>query len=333
MIHYNTREDNNKMKQYLKERKINLIDDLIKNKNFDVNAPLNNLNQPPLFHFVHMILTHVFIGNVDFEIIKLLVESKADVNYISNGFNVLTLMYKHNISILKTTNIIKLLLVNKANHISSIKNNALEYAINSSLWLYNTSTEHLKCSYSIEPLKLLLKYGVTFNESIFNCYSDHFSNHRINTTKLLLDNVCPSTNSSLKHMFTNINSLQRVCNLGCLTAVKQLITNDSHIDKVYKRVILYGTEEILHNVSLLEIVLRHIDILNSPKSDSAQYNFNDLDNYVEIATLLINYGANTNKILPGTPLRNIVIVRNDTIKAHLLDYVPKVLVNIIMDYY
>jgi hypothetical protein len=305
MDHHNTIEDDNRMKNYLRKRDIESIDKLIKNKNYDVNIPLNRSNTPILFHFIHMILTQCneSISDVEFKIIKLIIESKANINHITGRFNALTLIYKKDRPVYETERIIKLLLENKAVHNPSTKNSALKYAVNSK---------------EIEYVELLLTHGITFDSSIFGSYCNHFNKHKVTITKLLLDHIDPTI--SLKKVFKDVNSLRNLCNMGCLNAVKQLIVEEKNIDKLYHRVRLYGTETFVYDASLIKIVNIHL---------SRKKVHND---YVEIAKVLINYGADTNKISRNGIIEKCVMERNNIISECLLKYFPKVLVNIIICY-
>jgi ankyrin repeat protein len=320
MIH-NTKEDIYAMKGFLRKRNVDSINNLIKRKKFNVNAPLSGSRCLILFHFIQMIIIHQDkpIGDVEFKIVKLIVESKADINYINDGFNVLTIIHKFNRDIDETKNIIKLLLDNKANNYDSeLKQSALDYAVKSK---------------NLQSIRLLLENGVVPNETIFGRYKNHFYYDNLLITKLLLEYM-PSE-FLFKSTINDKKLLVRTCNLGCLTATKQIIKNEIDINQTYISSLFFERHTVVFCATLIKIVMRNIRGFKKSNDDIRKNilgDGKDLSNYIEIAKLLIDYGIDTTDVKLNKTIRSYVIERKNTLVEYLLNHVPKVLAILITSY-
>jgi hypothetical protein len=321
---HNTKENINAMKIFLRKRNIELISGLINNKKFNVNLPLNGSKHPTLFHFIYMILNQheKSIGDQEFEIVKLIIEAKADVNYISNGLNVLTMIYKFKRNINETENIIKLLLDNKADNYNPLLNrSALDYAVKSDCW---------------RSVKLLLKNGIIPDETIFNKYRYHFAYNKGPVTKLLIEYM-PS-NILLKDIFANRFECDELlcgaCNMGCLNAVKQLIKYYISCC-IHQQICTFITINTVTNLSLLEIVMLNINEIET-STDQTRKNIlgdgKDLDNYIEIAKLLVDHAPYTTKTKSNKLIHSYAVKRKNALNKYLLIHFPKVLINMILKY-
>jgi ankyrin repeat protein len=314
------------MRSFLKKRNIKSINDLIKNKKFSVNAPINGDEQHVLFHFIRMILTQheKTIEHKEFEIVKLIIDSKANINYISNGFNVLTMMCNSTKNINEKEKIIKLLLYSKAdNYHSLLKHSAMNYAVESDCW---------------KSVKLLLKNGIIPDETDVTKHVNRWSRFNVPITKLLYEYtpfeiLFKIMNKTQKN---KIQILHGACNIGCLNVVKQLIEYD--IYSIYitcTATLTFLTHEHVVHKSMLEIVILNIKAIktsNDQTRKSILGDGKDLNNYIEIAKLLIDYGACDATIESNTIIHSYAIKRKNTTDGQLLLYFPKVLVNMIIEY-
>jgi ankyrin repeat protein len=324
---HNTRENVNVMKSFLRNRNIKSISDLIKNKKINVNAPLNGAGHPTLFHYIYMILTQheKTIEHKEFEIVKLIIKGKANINYINNGFNVLTMMCNSKRNIDEKENIIKLLLHNKAdNYHPLLKHSALSHAVKSDCW---------------RSVKLLLKHGVIPDETILTEHINRLGYYNASITKLLyeyspFDILFKVMDNS---QYTIVSLLYGACNMGCLNAVRKLIECDiySVCSDVCEKISLFITYNLIENTSMLEIVMLNIKTIktsNDQTRKSILGDGKDLNNYIEIAKLLIDYGAYTIKIKSNEIISSHANKRKNIIDEQLLLYFPKVLVNLIIGY-
>jgi hypothetical protein len=310
-------EDKRKMKSILRQRKIKLIDDLIKNKRFDVNVPLNKLNHPTLFHFMLMILTQ-HDRKIEFRIMESIIEGKANINYVNDGLDVLTLIYKHKKNI-EAENIIELLLKNKANNYNlGLKKSALDYAVESG------------CGRSI---RLLLKNGVVPNETIFDKYNGYLFYDNIHITKLLFEYMPDDFLFKKKFTFCVLGC---AIVIGCLNVFRRYVIHGViNVNIACRSSWLFVTPNIIKNKTPLEIVLLNIkEIKKSP--DNPRCNIlgdgKDLNNYIEIAKSLIDYGGDTNEIKLDETISSYAISRKNTVTDCLFKYFPKVLMDIIICY-
>jgi hypothetical protein len=346
----------NNMIQYLDQRDIKSIEHLIKNENFNVNHKsfvLMKSNkfqyQPLLFYFVHTLTTEpsVFYGvyRVDFEIIKLIVDCKADINYVSEGFNVLSLICQHawNYTV---NEVVQLLLDNKID----ANNSLLNYPVIN----YAANRHNFGC------VELLLKNSVPIDETVFTSYTGHFNFLNMNMTKLLFDHM-PEENtwftkkefeelyckfkkidydkSELKDCYTHkifdvsySTFLLHLCNMGCLKLFKQLINRRATIDleRRHDHISIYTDQHIWkivrYDLTLFKVVLLNIHLCRD----------NNLNNYIEIAKILIDNGADTIKriqsVNPVESIETYVVERKHIINDNLLLYLPNVLVNMVCSY-
>jgi hypothetical protein len=301
---------------YLKNRDITSINELIKN-NFDVNVPLCRRGKPVLFHFIHMILSHAkIIGNKEFEIIKLIIENKADVNYVNGRFNALSLIYKFNRNFDETKNIIKLLLDSKANNYDPLlKKTALDYALDYKDW---------------RSVKLLLTNGVIPIASTFDRYIHHINYDNGPIVKLLFE----YTPFNVLNNFNKVQLPYLACNLGCLNIVRRLIDTCININQNSYIIKLFMNNVIIRDKSLFELVNLNIKEINSNYSLRGNIlgDGKDLYNYIEISKLFIDHCAVTTKDKLEDIVQSYIDKRKNTIIDQLLLYIPKVLVNVILNY-
>jgi ankyrin repeat protein len=292
-----------------------------------VNLPLNKSNHHTLFHFIHLILTQheKTIGDQEFEIVKLIIEAKANVNYINNGLNVLTMIYIFRRNINETENIIKLLLDNKTDNYNPLLNHsALDYAVKSDCW---------------RSVKLLLKNGVIPDETIFSKYNDHFLYHKGPITKLLIE--CMPSEILFNNIFIDKikdgSLLCIACNIGCANASRRLLESDTYYGcGIYNRLSTFVTHNIVDQQTLLKIVMLNIKDIET-STDQSRKNIlgdgKDLSNYIEIAKLLIDYGACIEESELNEIVHSHAIKRKNIINEYLSLHFPKVLVDVIIEYY
>jgi hypothetical protein len=273
-----------------------------------------------------------------FKMVKLLIDYGANVNYIWNGKNLLSIMCNSHRDSDETLNIIKLLLDNKAEaDNSSLRHPAITYAA---------------CMNNHKVFKLLLENKVKITSRTINYYKywfdNDYANDYSNITKLLLEHIYPEI---LPQVFLQRarDVILMMCNYGCLNGFKQIITILPNLKEecmyyLCDDIILfmsghdtfcdYGPEWV-SELTLLEIVIMNINIFEDYDC-SCRNNIlgdgKDLNNYIEIAKILIDLGADTNIEKMPTVLVPYIMEAKNTLRGYLLDFLSKVLVDMVINY-
>jgi ankyrin repeat protein len=325
LLYYIITTDDNEMIKHLNNRDINSINKLLKS-GYNVNVPVNIFGHPTLFFFIKLITrSDAPIESKEYDIVKLIIDHKADVNYIKNGKNVLSLMCSIHNNKDSTIKIIQLLLDKKTDNNNPLLNRtALDCAINAK----NT-----------DVVRLLLNNKITINNATFDRYEHHFAFYNRDITKLLLEHMSPKI--LLRNIFQHGDILMDVCNLGCLNAFKQLFHKKINMDRRYT-IVTFVDGCSWYRVTLLEIVLLNINAFNRICLSSDK----DFNNYIEIAKILVlrTSELKSEHFLDYCVLRMkpfCVVKLDDTLRSiikeitnpPLLTFFPMVLVNIINEYY
>jgi hypothetical protein len=330
------------LESHLNHSNLQGLEDLLNYKKININGLVSKYRTSPLYHFICNI-TKIYnsITKDDYEIVKLLINHNADVNYIWRRKNVLSLLCNSHGNTSNRIDIIQLLLDNKISaNDPSLKYPVIKYAIDTNNW---------------KIVKLLLKNKIEISHSAISQYN-HWTDHEYSVmTKLLLEYISPNILPFIIS-YSKWNVLLILCNYGCLNNFKHLMFNPdlfkslfgeefnanyvyiSDFD-IYPFMRLHTCDarisKYFFHSSLLRIVTVNIhefknynchcrnDILGDGK---------DLNNYIEIAKILIILGADVHNIEIPDVLKLYIIEVKNTLCEYLLHFLPKVLVNVIIDY-
>jgi hypothetical protein len=322
---------------------LNGLKDLLNSKN--INSPVSKFGDPPLYHFISYITNKGFsFAYAGYSIIKVLIDHKADINYVRDGKNVLSILCNsRDDSVLK---MIKLLLENKIQTDGLLlEYPAIKYAIDTN---------------NVKIVKLLLENNIKITYCAIKCYDFWCNDNYSIMTKMLLEHT-PTNFLPFIFLRSYHDVLPVVCNYGCLNIFKQITIPDEATSSLFSlffdREIDYpyfpnkhvypfmgnhekycnfmtNRKQSISNSSLLEIV-----ILNISGFDGMCYcrvnmlgDKKDLNDYIEMAKILINLGANTNIVKIPTVLIPYITEVKNTLCRYLLDFFPKVLVDIVINY-
>jgi hypothetical protein len=288
-----------------------------------------------LFNFINTITasnSSIDISLEELKNVESLLNNETNINYMSNGLNLLSLICRSKMYSPNTIKIAELLIEKKINVNDPLLNPLpIESAIKKN---------------RLSLVQLLLENKAQINEFVFNNHIKHFSILRRPLTKLLLEYM--PKNRILKIMFNYNNFLMYTCNLGCLIAFKELVHNNIDVDKIYNGVEVF----LMHsfnaqfgfypysepmNLTLLQIVMLNVNNYDNQlemfewKKNILGHN-KDLNNYIEIAKILINLGANLEDIELNKIIKLHIIDNKNKIIDWLLLFFPRVLTIMITNY-
>jgi hypothetical protein len=326
------------LESYLNYGNLKGLRDLLNSNEIKINGLISKYRTSPLYHFIcNITKNEVFIVKNDIDIVKLLIDHGADVNYIWKKKNVLSLLCNCRDDSAETVDMIKLLLDNKIdNDNPSLRQPAITYAI-------NTNNSNV--------VKLLVENKIEIKYHTISCYNRWFDEDYSIVTKILLEYTPPEI---LTMILSNVRSdiLLTICNYGCLNIFKKIIYTPNlfslifgdEIDLDYEfdpvKIFMEQHDCWLVSGNIIESTLLKTVILNINEFKDYECwcrknilgDGKDLNNYIEIAKILIILGADTYNIEIPDVLKSYVAEIKNTLCEYLLHFVPKVLVNMITDY-
>jgi hypothetical protein len=334
------------LESYLDNHNLQGLKDLLNYNKIKINGLMGKYRAAPLYHFICNITKyHVCVSKNEFDIVKLLIDYNANVNYIWRKKNVLSLLCNSTDASGETLNIIKLLLDNKIdNYNCSLKYPAMKYAIDKNNW---------------KTVRSLLENGIEILPSVISSYKHFFNDKTPFMTKLLLEYLPPKILATVYPQHNNIMPIA-LCDYGCLNIFRQLVSTPDlltlnfnkkfNINHTFHFIDPMATPfMLLHNCglsqkfrgdfTLIEIVILNINAFKDYNCSCGKNNIlgdgKDLNNYIEISKMLITLGAIADKNRIEIPSGLLVYINEVkyTINNCLINFLPKVLLNIIMNYY